>query len=342
MSDEDLIGYLLDLLDPDDRAAVAARLEAEPAVAARLDGLRAAVGPLLAVAEAERDEPPEPQPGLALRAIGRVAQHVVEHEPSRPEPPVARDLNTILREMGTDPPVEEDIEFGPLPVAKAPSPKAPPPTDGPESRTPAARFRADLLVAFGIAFVAFGLVLSGVAKARHQSRVLACQNSLHTLHTGLTGYADSDPQKRYPQVTNNQTAESFVTTLTDLGHLPAGYRPGCPATANYAAYTYTLGFRGPDNELHGLRRPDPPGATDEHDLMPIAADFPSAAVSPTAGPVSPHATSMNVLFVGGNVRLTTSANVGPRGDDIYRNLFGDVRAGANPSDAVLGRPGDRP
>ena len=52
MSDEDLIGYVFDLLDPDDRAAVAARVKADPAAAARLEQLRAAAAPVLAVAEA--------------------------------------------------------------------------------------------------------------------------------------------------------------------------------------------------------------------------------------------------------------------------------------------------
>jgi len=61
-----------------------------------------------------------------------------------------------------------------------------------------------------------------------------------------------------------------------------------------------------------------------------------------AGPVSPHGGSMNVLFVGGNVRATTSPLVGPGGDDIYRNVHGQVAAGANRSDAVLGGPGARP
>ncbi len=76
--------------------------------------------------------------------------------------------------------------------------------------------------------------------------------------------------------------------------------------------------------------------------MPVAADFPTAGAAPGAGPVSPHAGRMNVLFVGGNVRLTTSPHVGPNGDHIYLNLHGDVGAGVNRTDAVLGRPGDRP
>ena len=349
MSDEDLIGYMFDLLDPDDRAAVAARVEADPIAAARLEHLRAAAAPVLAVAEAERDDPPEPRPGLALRAIATVARHVVEHEP-RPAVAEPSAVAAFLREFA-DEPAELDFDSGTrakVPQnATAPSttPRpAPPPTDGPEYRG-GVRLRADLLVAACIAFVGIGLVVSGVAKARQQSRVYACQNSLRTLHGGLAGYADTDPQGRYPQVGAPAlpTADALATSLSELGYLPAAYKPGCPAAAECPAYTYTLGFRGPNDELVGLRRPtaatDP---TDENDLMPISADLPTAGAAPGAGPVSPHGGCMNVLFVGGNVRLTRSPNVGPRGDHIYRNVYGDVAAGANRADAVLGGPGARP
>ena len=349
MSDEDLIGYILDLLDPDDRATVAARLASDPKAAARLERLRSAAAPLLTTVAVERDSPPAPRPGLAVRAIARVAEYVVEHEPR----PVEREhevgesaaptVAAFLQGFGDAPPAE--VDFGPGTRAKRPGPgPAPPPTDGPEPRT-GGRFRADLLVAAGIAILGIGLVLSGIAKARHQSRVYACQNTLRTLHTGLAGYADTDAQHRYPQIGGDAhpTAETFVTSLTDLGHLPTGFVPGCPATADRTPYTYTLGFRGPNGELLGLRRPDgTTTAASEYDLMPISADFPAASAAPGGSRVSPHGGSMNVLFVGGNVRLTTSPNVGPRGDDIYRNVFGHVAAGVNGNDAVLGGPGTRP
>ncbi|MBM3982350.1 MAG: hypothetical protein FJ304_19200 [Planctomycetes bacterium] len=238
-----------------------------------------------------------------------------------------------------------ELAFGPgtrapRPAEPAAPRPAPPASDGPVYRS--SWVRADLLVAAGIAFFGIGLVLSGVAKARQQSRVLACQNSLRTLHTGLANYADTDAQGRYPQVGTAQmpTADSFAATLIDRGHLPAGYKPACPAADNCPAYTYTLGFLGPNDEVLGLRRPT--GADGTTDQMPIAADFPAAAVAPGAPYVSPHARCMNVLFVSGNVRLTTSPNVGPRGDDIYRNLYGHVAAGANPADAVLGGTGSKP
>jgi hypothetical protein len=51
---------------------------------------------------------------------------------------------------------------------------------------------------------------------------------------------------------------------------------------------------------------------------------------------------MNVLFVGGNVRLTTSPLIGPNGDHIFQSVYGRAEAGADRADVVLGRPGDRP
>src|SRR5262245_21148140 len=201
MSDEDLIGYLFDLLDPDDRAAVAARVEADPEVAARLDRLRAAAAPMLAIAEQEREETPEPPPALAVRAIAKVAQYVVEHEPRQPEPePAESPVAAFLREYAEEPP-ELDFNASVLAPAQTPSGSrpAPPPADGPEYRS-GFRFRADMLVAACIAFVGIGLVLSGVAKARQNTRDVACQNSLRTFYTGLSGFADHDPQGRYPQV----------------------------------------------------------------------------------------------------------------------------------------------
>ena len=345
MSDEDLIGYLFDLLDPEDRAAVVARVGSDPDVAARLEMLRAVATPVFVTAEAERDDPPEPPPGLAVRAIAKVARYVVEHEPRAIEPePAEPVVTTFLREFASDAPV--DFEFEPGTRAKVPgvpTAAAPPVSDGPDPQS-GHRFRIDLIVAAGIAFLGFGLLFSGIAKARQQQRVYACQNNLLTLHTGLTGYAEAK-DGHYPQIgtTGHPTADTFATELTDLGQLPAGYRPGCPTSTNYVAYAYTRGFREPGGNLRGLRRSDGLATEgNEHDLMPISADFPTVRASPGAGPVSPHAGCMNVLFVGGNVRLTTSPFVGPGGDDIYRNVFGHVGAGVDRNDAVLGRPGDRP
>jgi prepilin-type processing-associated H-X9-DG protein len=340
MSDEDLIGYIFDLLDPVERAAVAARVQSDPAVAARLAGLRAVAAPLVVVAEVEREEPPAPRPGLAVRAIARAAEYVVENEPRDPAPQGSA-VDTFLRDYSDEPP-EIDVLFGTGTRAPAATPAAPPPTDGPDVR-PFGRFRADALVAACIALVGFGLVLSAVTKVRRDAQVAACQESLLKLHTGLAGCAANDPSGRYPQVGTPDipTADAFARWLVDNGQLPANYKPGCPAAADRVAYTYTLGFRE-DGALVGLTRPPERADAGANDLMPISADLPAADAAFGAGPVSPHGGVMNVLFVGGNVRPTRSPLVGPNGDHIYCNKDGLVRAGIGREDAVLGRPGDRP
>jgi prepilin-type processing-associated H-X9-DG protein len=174
----------------------------------------------------------------------------------------------------------------------------------------------------------------------------ACQNALRVTHSGLAGYADTH-DNRYPQIGPDSTADSFASLLTASGQVPANFRPACPACPPPAVavttpdtFTYNLGYRTPVGDLVGLRRPGP--NSDEHDLVPISADYPAPAVAPVAGPVCPHRFGMNVLFAGGNVRSTTSALIGPNSDHIFQNVFGGVGAGAFREDIVLGRPGDRP
>jgi hypothetical protein len=331
MTDEDLIGYLCDALEPGERAAVDAHLRADPDAAARLGDLRLALAPL----EADRETEPAPA-GLADRTVARLAAALALLEPTRPAPSDAEVLAAPADER-------------PLALPRAPR-------EAPEPRAVGGRFRPDLLVAAGIALFAGALIFSGVGKLRAQHQLVACQSNLRTLHTGLAGYADAHGG-RYPQVGvgANPTAGSFAAVLAESGQVPANFRPACPAaTAGavglvgsatapvspaFVGYTYTLGYRTPGG-LAGVRRPTGPG--DEHDLIPISADYPSAAAAPAAGPVCPHPAGMNILYAGGQVRVTNSALIGPHRDHIYCNFSGAVAAGEGPFDFVLGRPGDRP
>ncbi len=350
MADVELLSYLLNLVDEPERAATAERMHHDGEWAQRAEQLRLA--PLVTALELERDHSPEPPPGLALRTIERIARHIVEHEPRPPQPPALDPrLAALLFE-----PVDEADDPSHLRSARAdsvetaacaappivPTP-APPPTDRPDYRS-SSRFRADALVAACIALMSLGLVVSGITKARHQQSIYNCQKSLQTLHRGLNSYANCDPHGRYPQVGTEQlpTADRFATVLVDLGHLPVGYRPGCPAAEDVPPYTYTLGFRGPNNQIIGLRHPGRQSGDDESVILPIAADLPSFVTTANGQAASPHGRVMNVLFVSGHVRVTTSPHIGPQGDDIYHNVFGHIAAGINATDAVLGGRGDRP
>src|SRR5262245_51728632 len=174
MTDEELIGYLLDALDPDDRAVVEACVLADPETAARLEHLRLAFVPLAAAREPE----PLPRPGLATRTVARLAEYLVAHE--QPES-ASTDLAAAVSTATADP----------VPAAGGPplaSPAVPrlsrAPRDEPEIRMLGGRFRADVLVAFGIMLFTGGLLLSALNKVRARNEMLACQNTLRTLHTG--------------------------------------------------------------------------------------------------------------------------------------------------------------
>jgi prepilin-type processing-associated H-X9-DG protein len=332
MSDENLIGYLLDLLDPDDRVAVITHVADHPEAAARLDQLRRAIEPLAADLE-----PVPVPPGLAIRTVARLAEHLVATEP-RTIPPGPSAIGELLKVLADPTPSDASHPDDGLSTLR----KAPP--ERPESRVLGGRFRADLIVAAGIGLIAVGLVLSGVNRARQQSNLLTCQNNLRTLHNGLAGYADKH-DGRFPQVGVDPypTAGAFVSALVDDGQFPPGFTPICPAAGTDgppARYTYTLGHLAPGGGVLGLRRSGDPA--EQNDLLPIAADCPAAGIAPGVGPVCQHGNVMNVLYVGGNVRGTTVATVGPNGDDIYRNRFGLVSAGVDRVDAVLGRTDDRP
>jgi hypothetical protein len=356
MADVELLSYLLNLVDEPERAAIAERLHHDGEWAQRAEQLRHS--PLVTALELERDHSPEPPPGLALRTIERIARHIVEHEPRPPQPPTLDPRLAALLFEPVDEPYHPDHSAVHQPASLAvtasaptavgtttpilPTP-APPPSDRPEYRS-SGRFRADALVAACIALMSLGLIVSGITKARHHQSIYNCQKSLQTLHRGLNSYADCDPHGRYPQVGTEQlpTADRFATVLVDLGHLPIGYQPGCPAASDLPPYTYTLGFRGPNNQILGLRRPGRQSGDEESVTMPIAADLPNFVTAADCRAASPHGRAMNVLFVSGHVRVTTSPHIGPQGDDIYHNAFGHIAAGIHATDAVLGGRGDRP
>jgi hypothetical protein len=333
--DEDLIGYLFNALDEPEGARIEAKVESDPELAARLDRLRLALSPLAAGREV--DAPPA---DLATRTVARLAAHLVETERQRSRTP----------QPASQPPAPQ--QNSPSSQDRFPTfpslPRAP--RETPEVGAVGGRFRLDLLVACGIGVVALGLVFSAVGSVRASQQSLACQNNLRVLHVGLAGYAETH-SGRYPQIGNGATptAETFATVLADAGQVPARFQAACPASlsssspderATSAIYTYTLGYRTPDGDLMGLRQPS--GLGEEHDLIPIAADYPTAECAPNDGPTSPHAPTMNVLTAGGNVVRTRSSLIGPNGDDIFRNTLGLVAAGTGRTDVVLGRPGDRP
>jgi hypothetical protein len=273
---DDLPDSLLDdsrgELDAAGRAAFAARLAADPALAAGLARLYARL--LRPLAEIAAD-PVEVPPGLVAATVARVVR-----------------------------------EGSPRPA---------------RHWWPLDRRAIEVAVALGLGFVAFTLVLGGVAKVRVRSQLLACQDRLRALGGALDGYSDAHAG-RLPEIGTRGVprAGDFAAELARAGQLDDATAASCPA-GDAPSYAYTLGYHPtPFAPVTGVRRAD---ALGEHDATPVAADLSAA-----------HGGGQNVLFLGGNVRFATLATVGVRGDDIYRNDAGLVRAGLRRDDATLGGP----
>src|SRR6516225_4117496 len=81
--DENLVGYVLDSLDPDTQSETENYLREHPDEQERVERLRMAMAPLAA-----DDDSYDPPPGLAVRTLGRVAEvHCRKFPIAPPAPP---------------------------------------------------------------------------------------------------------------------------------------------------------------------------------------------------------------------------------------------------------------
>jgi hypothetical protein len=312
--DDNLVGYLLHSLDPEDHRAVEAELQARPELRARLDLLERALSPLAA----DRDGP-APPPGLWLGAVARMAEHRCRSLPAAPPPtPYQRSGRSWRTPRRAD-----------LLVA------------------------AGLLLVLG-GLAAPGLArlwrsYENRSLCANNLRVLS--NGLHVYsdsHSGTFPGFDADGSRSvagsFVPVLHDAGALPVNANLVcpaeasraqpprhhvpDLDDLFRNRREEFDRTAPELAgsYAYSLGYQD-GRGLQQLR----PG---DDDARPIVADrVPCLAPgnSPNHG-----GSGQNVLYVGGHVRWHTNRNAGVGGDDIYLNQKNEPSAGLGRDDSVLG------
>jgi hypothetical protein len=325
--DENLVGYLLNSLDPDTHRQVESHLRADPEAQRRLDLLRRALEPL--AADAEEEEAP---PGLWVRTLGHLA-----HDQCRRRAAAAAPAGRAL-------------------------PRAPRPVGEADSRS--WWRRADVLVAAVVLFAIFTMAVSVLPSLWHRHQVLACQDNLRLLGQALSTYSvhhNHDFPKVEAEPPRN-VAGIFVPILRESGVMPetvtlccpggGSDRPApCPTLAELeelrrsrpeafqtavrrlaGCYAYTLGYGPAPGDHHGLR-------DDDSGDLPILADRPPDLLDGRLGAGnSPNHTGVgqNVLYIDGHVRFSTTRTAGVKGDDIFVNQRGDVAAGRDLLDSVLG------
>jgi len=332
--DENLVGYLLQSLDPETQAQVEDYLHTHPEASARLERLRHTLEPLAADSE-EASVPP----GLWVRTLAHIAHDRCRKPKTLPFSGSYRDLPAAPR-----PSWSQWLGSGASWVR-----------------------RADVLVAAVLLLAVTGLGVTWLAGVTTRNKqMLACQNNLRQFYQSLHAYSDHH-DNQFPLVEAKpprNVAGIFVPILHDAGFLSP--------TTSVSCASPTVPVRSPSlEELEELRR-ERPDEFDSlvHDLagcyayslgygtpyahsglrsdigehLPLMADRPAYRDGRVAAGNSPNhgGNGQNVLFVDGSVEFATQRTVGVNRDDIYVNQRGEVAAGRNLFDSVLGASWVRP
>lgn len=319
--DENLVGYLVGSLDEQTHNEVENYLATDPDAPRRLELLRQALEPLAADAE-----PITPPPGLVIRTLGRVAEHIAHRE--LPKAPVR-----------TQAPVVERAFWRRADVLVAAS---------------------ILLTVLGVGIPALlHLRNAGVA---HR---IECQNNLREIYVALRNYHDNHRHfPDITGAGPHKVAGMVVPILADAGFWPPKASVRCPGhgprlavsialrdlnamdpeqfktlvTQLIPGYAYSLGYVDSEN-VYRAPRLDP---NLPNNLLPLLSDAPPPGEALSGNSPNHGATGQNVLFQDGHVRYTTVRTVGLNGDDIFLNQNKRVAAGLDKRDSVLGRSAASP
>ena len=328
--DEDLLGYLLEALEPSEREAIEKRLEQDVELQRRLIRMREKLRPLWDV-----ETEVEPPLGLAERTCRLVAEQAGRDE----------------EELVHAPP-----EWRPRPKSRA---KLLPPSPVPTAPASSSWRWADLAVTSAILAASLLLVLPAIESSRSNARIAACQDNLRELGQALIRYSDFNGGyfPVVPAEGNLAAAGMYAPTLLDGGFLDDARRLVCPnsvlasqgplhvpslkellAVSDQAAlqrlratmggsYGYSLGYieNGHYRGTRNLARA----------VYALMADAPSGLL-PDLQSLNHDGRGENVLFEDGRVLFLTRPRPIGSADHFYLNDGGQVAAGRHRDDAVIG------
>jgi prepilin-type processing-associated H-X9-DG protein len=326
---EQLLGYLLDALEDDERQQIQQDLANDPQLRGQLETLRAVLAPM----ESSR-ELFDPPPGLARRTCRYVAAQIAGSKsgPDRRPTPAGR-----LHAM------RPDFRL-----------------DGGSSRFS----WLDLVAVAGILMAAWLLIFPALHNSRVQARTTECNNNLRNLYVGLAHYSDAfngnlpsaapsdrlgvgggfavvlqstgyleDPRHLIcPDSPMAEVVAFSIPTPEQILIMPEGEELEVVQASMGGSYSMSLGYEEA-NRFRGLRN----RGRDDFALIsdvpePGAADFRSHN----------HAGGRNILFGGGNVRFVVVPVAMIGSDHVFLNAAGRIGPGLNPHDSVIPPAGPLP
>ena len=322
-SEYDLLGYVLGALDDDERLAIEKAVEQYPELQDALDSVYASLPKSEETWKSHR-----PPSGLARRTCERVA-----------------DFQRSLDVLDQLPP-KQLSEVSPRP-----------------SNDSAWSWK-DLALG-SAACIAFSLILlPAILNSRHQARILNCQNNLQRVGIALRHYSDAW-MSRLPSGSVDSplgVAGAFGPILKDQAVIEDRHLV-CPSTALAQGREFKIPSRSDVEQASGSalsRMQRLMGGTYAFTLghieknvwqPPICRNRPwSIVMADGVDPQNPLAPSQhhgrqgqNVLFEDGHTAFLTDCSPHLLGDDrIYVNRYGEVAAGIDADDTVLGMSFARP
>jgi len=310
--EENLIGYALDALDDEERAAVEAYLEANPEGRAQLETLRAFLAPL----EEDREQP-EPPRGLVLNTLARIAEQTCPRLPQAPPVPASHPVVRVWWRradvLAASVLVLVSVALGVSWLVST------------RQKTQVVECK-ETLHTFHRSLSAYADQHNGAFPKIHpEGHPLGVAGSFVSVLEFEGAVRTTCPAQNAPGTARRIVTERELRQLHEKNREEYNRVAGnlCPG------YAYSLGYlRG--EELVGLRRGE------VEDRLPILADRPPPGAKLPGNSPNHGGKGQNVLTVGGSVQFVTTWQVGVGADDIYLNLNLKQKAGLKPVDTVLG------
>lgn len=249
---EDLLGYLLGALDPDEQRRVEDALERSPALRLRLDELAKEVAPLDDV-----DQPELPPIGLARRTCEIVAHQAAFDAPEQEETPATEPAEQSASVGAFGSVIEARKELHARRAVKlaetsSNSSRKTSSTNNP-SRSKRLSQRNDvnatvgssswsaseLTIAASACLILGLLFFPALANSRHRARITACQDNLRQIGYGLQTYSQLN-RGYLPQVSltgNLSVAGAYAPQLRDMGLVSRSTLFICPSSSMADART---------------------------------------------------------------------------------------------------------
>jgi len=315
--DANLVGYLLNALDPETHREVEDYLRGNPEARQRLETLRRGLTPLAADKES-----PHPPVDLVLKTLAFVAEHRNRSLPEAPCAPTLRFSPATRRGW----------------------------------RRPDVLVAAGLLIAVCTLLLPVRNKLLDQSYVRNcQNNLRLFHQAMSTysdLHDGAFPRVETQPRRNFagvvvqhlndqgvlpPQVSVNCPPNSSVPP--QFISFPQLEMLSPESFEHYAGtlggdYAYSLGYRDAQGRYQGLRR----DANSPN--IPIMADRPPE--SGWGNSLNHGGGGQNVLYSDGSVRFVPTRTAGVNGDDIYVNKLNKVAPGLDPFDTVLAPSPARP